>query len=152
MGVFITMIRMHSPEAFARHNGYYPRPPSSSYSGQGHHQGPASNSNTRPAPWLRNAAQGPAHGQGPVAGPGPSSLVQGAQGPQALPTNAIIVSKRQMGNPVLKFIRNVRWQFGEIAPDYVVGQNACVLFLSLRYGMFGASQQVSLRQRCSLIL
>lgn len=51
---------------------------------------------------------------------------------QVLPGNAIIVSKRQQGNPMLKHIRNVRWQFGDIAPDYQLGQSAAALFLSLR--------------------
>ena len=46
--------------------------------------------------------------------------------------NAIFVSKRQEGNPVLKHIRNVRWQFADIIPDYQLGQNACAVFLSLR--------------------
>ncbi|DBA74246.1 hypothetical protein WJX77_006298 [Trebouxia sp. C0004] len=47
--------------------------------------------------------------------------------------NAIFVSKRQEGNPVLKHIRNVRWQFADIIPDYQLGQNACAVFLSLRF-------------------
>uniref|UniRef100_A0A8C5X424 ERCC1-like central domain-containing protein n=1 Tax=Malurus cyaneus samueli TaxID=2593467 RepID=A0A8C5X424_9PASS len=32
----------------------------------------------------------------------------------------------QRGNPVLKFIRNVPWEFGDIVPDYVLGQSSCV--------------------------
>ncbi|XP_053123292.1 DNA excision repair protein ERCC-1 [Hemicordylus capensis] len=47
--------------------------------------------------------------------------------------NSIIVSPRQRGNPILKFVRNVPWEFGEIVPDYVLGQSTCALFLSLRY-------------------
>eukprot|EP00249_Psilotum_nudum_P012969 c24077_g1_i4 orf=610-1233(-) len=47
--------------------------------------------------------------------------------------NAIVVSKRQKGNPVLKHIRNARWIFGDIMPDYLLGQNSCALYLSLRY-------------------
>lgn len=47
--------------------------------------------------------------------------------------NAIIVSRRQQGNPILKHIRNVRWAFGDIVPDYLLGQNTCALYLSLRY-------------------
>ncbi|ERE52988.1 DNA excision repair protein ERCC-1, partial [Cricetulus griseus] len=39
----------------------------------------------------------------------------------------------QRGNPVLKFVRNVPWEFGEVTPDYVLGQSTCALFLSLRY-------------------
>ncbi|XP_043940272.1 DNA excision repair protein ERCC-1 [Protopterus annectens] len=48
-------------------------------------------------------------------------------------SGSIIVSPRQRGNPVLKFIRNVPWEFGEIIPDYLMGQSTCALFLSLRY-------------------
>ncbi|CAB4405628.1 unnamed protein product [Rhizophagus irregularis] len=48
-------------------------------------------------------------------------------------TNSIIVNGCQRGNPVLQFIRNVPWEFGDIVPDYVVGQTTCALFLSLRY-------------------
>lgn len=47
--------------------------------------------------------------------------------------SSIIVSPRQRGNPVLKFVRNVPWEFGEVMPDYVLGQSTCALFLSLRY-------------------
>ena len=47
--------------------------------------------------------------------------------------NAIMVSKRQEGNPVLKHIRNVRWQYADIIPDYQIGQQTCALFLSLRW-------------------
>ncbi|KAF5837999.1 hypothetical protein DUNSADRAFT_3592 [Dunaliella salina] len=50
-----------------------------------------------------------------------------------LPQNALIVSKRQAGNPVLKHLRNVRWTWGDVVPDYLVGASGCALFLSLRY-------------------
>uniref|UniRef100_A0A673MQT8 Excision repair cross-complementation group 1 n=1 Tax=Sinocyclocheilus rhinocerous TaxID=307959 RepID=A0A673MQT8_9TELE len=43
--------------------------------------------------------------------------------------NSIIVSPRQRGNPILKFVRNVPWEFGEIVPDYVLGRTTCALFL-----------------------
>lgn len=35
----------------------------------------------------------------------------------------------QRGNPVLQFVRNVPWEFGEVLPDYVLGQSTCALFL-----------------------
>lgn len=35
----------------------------------------------------------------------------------------------QRGNPLLKHIRNVPWEFSEIEPDYVMGKTACALFL-----------------------
>ncbi|KAG4167099.1 hypothetical protein ERO13_A13G173500v2 [Gossypium hirsutum] len=47
--------------------------------------------------------------------------------------NAILVSHRQKGNPLLKHIRNVRWAFADVACDYLLGQNTCALYLSLRY-------------------
>ena len=47
--------------------------------------------------------------------------------------NAVLVSERQAGNPVLRHIRNVRWQHADIVPDYVLGEHTCALFLSLRY-------------------
>lgn len=53
--------------------------------------------------------------------------------------NAVFVNKRQEGNPVLKHIRNVRWQFADILPDYQMGQNACAVFLSLRSAPQAAS-------------
>ncbi|CAN6895222.1 unnamed protein product [Brassica oleracea var. botrytis] len=49
------------------------------------------------------------------------------------PRNAILVSNRQKGNPLLKHIRNVKWVFSEIIPDYLLGQSTCALYLSLRY-------------------
>ncbi|KAM3861935.1 DNA excision repair protein ERCC-1 [Diretmus argenteus] len=55
-------------------------------------------------------------------------------GPRAAGSgSSIIVSPRQRGNPILKFVRSVPWEFGEVVPDYVLGQTTCALFLSLRY-------------------
>ncbi|KAL2514768.1 DNA excision repair protein ERCC-1 [Forsythia ovata] len=47
--------------------------------------------------------------------------------------NAILVSHRQKGNPLLKHIRNVRWAFADVTCDYLLSQSACALYLSLRY-------------------
>uniref|UniRef100_A0A8C3AXS4 DNA excision repair protein ERCC-1 n=1 Tax=Cyclopterus lumpus TaxID=8103 RepID=A0A8C3AXS4_CYCLU len=47
--------------------------------------------------------------------------------------SSIIVSPRQRGNPILKFVRSVPWEFGDVVPDYVLGQTTCALYLSLRY-------------------
>ncbi|KAJ3299871.1 ssDNA endonuclease and repair protein rad10 [Borealophlyctis nickersoniae] len=47
--------------------------------------------------------------------------------------NCIVVNKCQKGNGVLNHIRNVPWEYGEIIPDYQVGQTSCALFLSLKY-------------------
>nr|CAG4641139.1 EOG090X0BTB [Eulimnadia texana] len=48
-------------------------------------------------------------------------------------SGSIIVNQRQRGNPLLKSVRNVPWEFGEIVPDYLMGSSTCALFLSLRY-------------------
>ncbi|KAM9324950.1 DNA excision repair protein ERCC-1 [Gastrophryne carolinensis] len=47
--------------------------------------------------------------------------------------NCIVVSTRQRGNPVLKHVRNIPWEFGDIVPDYLLGDSCCALYLSLRY-------------------
>lgn len=48
--------------------------------------------------------------------------------------NAVQVHPNQKGNPILKAITNIPWEFNsQIVPDYVVGRTACVLFLSIRY-------------------
>ncbi|KAL3876970.1 hypothetical protein ACJMK2_034742 [Sinanodonta woodiana] len=48
-------------------------------------------------------------------------------------TNCILVNPRQRGNPILKHVRNVPWEYGSIIPDYVMGISNCALYLSLRY-------------------
>ena len=49
-------------------------------------------------------------------------------------SNSIQVHPNQRGNPILKAISNIPWEFNsQIIPDYVVGKTACVLFLSVRY-------------------
>lgn len=58
----------------------------------------------------------------------PTVSVTGAKG-----SNSLVVNSRQRGNPILKFVRNVPWEFGDIVPDYVMGLSTCALYLSLRY-------------------
>lgn len=43
--------------------------------------------------------------------------------------STIVVKSTQRGNPLLQFIRNVPYEFGDIVPDYVVGLTSCVMFL-----------------------
>ncbi|XP_008246508.1 PREDICTED: DNA excision repair protein ERCC-1 isoform X1 [Prunus mume] len=77
----------------------------------------------------------------------PTNAVASSSSP-AQRRNAIIVSHRQFyyfqlrvksnssmqkGNPLLKHIRNVRWEFADIVCDYLLGQSSCALYLSLRY-------------------
>lgn len=89
-----------------------------------------------PQTYAEYAISGPAGGAGAPHPTGPEP--QAGETPnQALKpgtkSNSIIVSPRQRGNPVLKFVRNVPWEFGDVVPDYVLGQSTCALFLSLRY-------------------
>ncbi|CAL1581565.1 unnamed protein product [Knipowitschia caucasica] len=66
--------------------------------------------------------------------PGPESSAGKIMGPKPPGSgSSIIVSPRQRGNPILKHVRSVPWEFGEVVPDYVLGQTTCALFLSLRY-------------------
>lgn len=39
----------------------------------------------------------------------------------------------QRGNPLLKFVTNVPWEYDDIVPDYEIGKTICLLFLSVRY-------------------
>lgn len=49
-------------------------------------------------------------------------------------TNCVLVNPKQRGNPILKSITNIPWEFDStIVPDYVVGVTASILYLSLRY-------------------
>lgn len=49
-------------------------------------------------------------------------------------SNSVLVNPKQRGNPLLKSICNVPWEFDEtIVADYVMGRTSCALFLSLRY-------------------
>ncbi|KAJ3110003.1 ssDNA endonuclease and repair protein rad10 [Phlyctochytrium bullatum] len=52
---------------------------------------------------------------------------------QARKVNKILVNARQKGNPVLKHVKAVSWEYADIIPDFQVGVTSCVLFLSLRY-------------------
>ncbi|XP_053681221.1 DNA excision repair protein ERCC-1 [Anopheles nili] len=47
--------------------------------------------------------------------------------------NCVLVNPKQRGNPLLKAIQIIPWEYDDIVPDYVVGASSCVLFLSLRY-------------------
>ncbi|XP_054258218.1 DNA excision repair protein ERCC-1 [Macrosteles quadrilineatus] len=63
---------------------------------------------------------------------GPSTSTSSV--PKPASSNSVLVSPKQRGNPLLKSISNVPWEFDEsIIPDYVMGRTTCALFLSLRY-------------------
>lgn len=90
----------------------------------------------------------------PESRPAPSSSAQPSTSKAAIPTetpaagkstvpeiiekpkisHSIRVHPRQRGNPILKSITTIPWEFdSEIVPDYMVGKTACILFLSIRY-------------------
>ncbi|KAJ1659018.1 ssDNA endonuclease and repair protein rad10 [Dispira simplex] len=70
----------------------------------------------------------------PVTPSSIQDLTRAKNSPSRPPTtHAVIVNSCQHGNPVLDHIRNVPWEYGDIVPDYQVGQTSCVLFLSIRY-------------------
>lgn len=63
-----------------------------------------------------------------------SSAVNGLPTVNVAKTNTILVHPKQRGNPILKSVQNVPWEFDDsIIPDYVVGATAGILYLSLRY-------------------
>ena len=66
----------------------------------------------------------------------PPKCQEKAQDPKDKPkfSGSIQVNSRQRGNPILKSVRSVPWEFSDtIAPDYVLGPRACAVFLSVRY-------------------
>ncbi|OQV21233.1 DNA excision repair protein ERCC-1 [Hypsibius exemplaris] len=84
---------------------------------------------------------GSAPGPGQQAGPscsastsaGTTSASTSSRPAISISGNAVLVNKRQMGNPLLQGIRNVPWEYADIVPDYVMGAHTCALFLSLKY-------------------
>eukprot|EP00095_Tigriopus_kingsejongensis_P011266 snap_masked-scaffold526_size146413-processed-gene-0.13 protein:Tk11266 transcript:snap_masked-scaffold526_size146413-processed-gene-0.13-mRNA-1 annotation:"dna excision repair protein ercc-1 isoform x1" len=61
---------------------------------------------------------------------GPGSVTSAA----SRPTGSIEVHSRQRGNPLLKSLRSVPWEFSEqITADYALGPRSCATFLSVRY-------------------
>ncbi|CAH8392395.1 unnamed protein product [Eruca vesicaria subsp. sativa] len=100
---------------------YSPPPPPPPSSSTGASQAPSTSFHCSQTPQTDVASSST-----PVAtGSQPSNTTQ--------PRNAILVSNRQKGNPLLKHIRNVKWVFSDIIPDYLLGQTTCALYLSLRY-------------------
>lgn len=67
--------------------------------------------------------------------PGPSNpSMHASESEKPKYANSIQVNPKQRGNPILKAITNIPWEFNDkVIPDYVVGKTACVLFLSIRY-------------------
>ncbi|CAI2314733.1 unnamed protein product [Caenorhabditis sp. 36 PRJEB53466] len=45
----------------------------------------------------------------------------------------VVNRRRQEGNPVLKYVRNVRYEWGDIGPDFECGPSFAVVYLSFKY-------------------
>ncbi|VDM78030.1 unnamed protein product [Strongylus vulgaris] len=45
----------------------------------------------------------------------------------------VVNRRRQEGNPVLKYVRNVRYEWGDIGTDFECGPTCGVLYLALKY-------------------
>lgn len=46
----------------------------------------------------------------------------------------MIVNSKQRGNPVLKNIRNVQWNFSDsLTPDYCMTRSSCALYITMKY-------------------
>ena len=76
-----------------------------------------------------HAAGGRASSSSSSSGGGSGSTIPAP----AVNPNSVLVSRRQNGNPVLRHIRNVPWQFGDTSADYLLSDSTCCLFISLRY-------------------
>ncbi|KAJ9131503.1 hypothetical protein P3X46_035158 [Hevea brasiliensis] len=86
-----------------------------------------------PPPSSSTSQSVPVSDDASVPSPSPSPAVASSSLQNGQSRNAILVSHRQKGNPLLKHIRNVRWAFADVVCDYLLGQNSCALYLSLRY-------------------
>eukprot|EP00657_Telonema_sp_P-1_P008346 TRINITY_DN29333_c0_g1_i1.p1 TRINITY_DN29333_c0_g1~~TRINITY_DN29333_c0_g1_i1.p1 ORF type:complete len:230 (+),score=22.92 TRINITY_DN29333_c0_g1_i1:184-873(+) len=75
----------------------------------------------------------PASQAHPSSTPQPPPAAPSARG--GVPDDtAIRVNRCQRGNPVLKHIRNVKWEFADdLGADYQLGKLSCALFLSMQY-------------------
>ncbi|KIW82357.1 hypothetical protein Z517_05384 [Fonsecaea pedrosoi CBS 271.37] len=81
----------------------------------------------RPSGPQRTASPATTNTPAKVVQPKPQAL-PGRQGP-----SAILVSTRQKGNPILKHVTQLPWEYSDIPCDYVLGATTCALFLSLKY-------------------
>ncbi|KAK4282826.1 hypothetical protein QN277_014155 [Acacia crassicarpa] len=108
--------------SFLKSSEFYSPPPSASSN-----PSPASQSSDSTVPRKTDQSVAP-------SSTSTSAAVSTSTSSQLTPSrNAILVSHRQKGNPLLKHIRNVRWTFADIVCDYLLGQSSCAFYLSLRY-------------------
>ncbi|XP_068631377.1 DNA excision repair protein ERCC-1 [Battus philenor] len=64
---------------------------------------------------------------------GQASTTDATSKPSSSKTHCVLVNQKQRGNPLLKFITSVAWEYDDIVPDYEIGKTICILFLSVRY-------------------
>ncbi|CAF2818692.1 unnamed protein product [Rotaria sp. Silwood2] len=56
--------------------------------------------------------------------------------PTSSSSSSLFVHSRQRGNPLLKYIRQVKWEYSDMilgGADYSMSRSSCALYLSLRY-------------------
>ncbi|GBP09966.1 DNA excision repair protein ERCC-1 [Eumeta japonica] len=63
----------------------------------------------------------------------PGSSTETVIKPVSSKTHCVLVNQKQRGNPLLKYITSVPWEYEDIVPDYEIGKTIGVLFLSLQY-------------------
>ncbi|KAK6515007.1 ssDNA endonuclease and repair protein rad10 [Arthrobotrys conoides] len=70
-----------------------------------------------------------------AAGPSKQPVVQPVPRKIQKPTgpSSIVVNTRQKGNPLLPYIKNTPWEYGDIPADYLPNPRTAMLFLSLKY-------------------
>jgi DNA excision repair protein ERCC-1 len=62
-----------------------------------------------------------------------SSSLMNNQISNNLNPNCIVINEKQRGNPLLKLIKNVSYQFHkDVIPDYIMSSSCCI-FLSVKY-------------------
>ncbi|XP_046963211.1 DNA excision repair protein ERCC-1 [Vanessa cardui] len=57
----------------------------------------------------------------------------GTSKPSVSRTHCVVVNQKQRGNPLLKYVTSVPWEYDDIIPDYEIGKTICILFLSVKY-------------------
>ena len=64
-----------------------------------------------------------------------ATVTAGAPNDQAglIQPHVLLVSTKQKGNDLIRFLRNVPYTYTKIVPDYIMGPNRCALFLSFKY-------------------
>jgi len=65
-----------------------------------------------------------------------TELLTNSQVSSSYSSSSLLVHSRQRGNPLLKHLRQVKWEYSDMilgGADYSMSRSSCALFLSLRY-------------------